>query len=217
MSNLEMPAADYYGLNRPGSDLFDESLIALDLKFGVRKWHYQTVHHGLWDYDPPCAPVLFDMDRNGQKIKVLAQPTKTAFLFVLNRVTGTPIWPIEERAVPQSDVPGEKTSPTQPFPTRPAPFDRQGVSTDDLIDFTPELRASASEIVKNYKLGRLFTPPALARPDGPLGTLMLPMDVGGANWPGRLLRSGNEPALHPFPHPRVYAAEHPCGPRHTRA
>lgn len=181
---LEMPAADYYGVNRPGSDLFDESLVALDLKTGVRKWHFQTVHHGLWDYDLPCAPMLFDMDRNGQKIKVLAQPTKTAFLFVLNRVTGAPIWPIEERPVPQSDVPGEKTSPTQPFPTRPAPFDRQGVSTDDLIDFTPELRASALEIVKKYRLGPIFTPPALARPDGPLGTLMLPMDVGGANWPG---------------------------------
>ena len=181
---LEMPAADYYGVNRPGSDLFDESLVALDLKTGVRKWHFQTVHHGLWDYDLPCAPMLFDMDRNGQKIKVLAQPTKTAFLFVLNRATGAPIWPIEERPVPQSDVPGEKTSPTQPFPTRPAPFDRQGVSTDDLIDFTPELRASALEMVKKYKLGPLFTPPALARPDGPLGTLMLPMDVGGANWPG---------------------------------
>lgn len=181
---LEMPAADYYGVNRPGSDLFDESLVALDLKTGVRKWHYQTVHHGLWDYDLPCAPMLFDMDRNGQKIKVLAQPTKTAFLFVLNRVTGAPIWPIEERAVPQSDVPGEKTSPTQPFPTRPAPFDRQGVSTDDLIDFTPELRAAALDVVKKYSIGPLFTPPALARPDGPLGTLMLPMDVGGANWPG---------------------------------
>jgi len=181
---LEMPAADYYGVNRPGSDLFDESLMALDLKTGVRKWHYQTVHHGLWDYDLPCAPMLFEMNRNGQKIKVLAQPTKTAFLFVLNRVTGAPIWPIEERPVPQSDVPGEKTSATQPFPTRPAAFDRQGVSTDDLIDFTPELRASALETVKNYRLGPLFTPPALARPDGPLGTLMLPMDVGGANWPG---------------------------------
>jgi quinoprotein glucose dehydrogenase len=128
--------------------------------------------------------MLFEMNRNGQKIKVLAQPTKTAFLFVLNRVTGAPIWPIEERPVPQSDVPGEKTSATQPFPTRPAAFDRQGVSTDDLIDFTPELRASALETVKNYRLGPLFTPPALARPDGPLGTLMLPMDVGGANWPG---------------------------------
>ena len=181
---LEMPGNDYYGVNRPGSHLFSESLVALDLKTGLRKWHYQTIHHGLWDADLPCAPILFDMVQNGRKIKALAQPTKTAFLFVLNRQTGEPIWPIEERPVPQSDVAGEKTSPTQPFPTKPAPFDRQGVSVDDLIDFTPELRAQATELVKKYRIGPLFTPPTLAKPDGPLGTLMLPMDVGGANWPG---------------------------------
>ncbi len=181
---LEMPAADYYGVNRPGDGLFDESLVALDLKTGERRWHYQTVHHGLWDWDLPCAPMLYDMVQNGRTVKVLAQPTKSAFLFVLNRETGVPIWPIEERPVPQSDVPGEKTSPTQPFPTKPAPFDRQGVSIDDLIDFTPELRAEALEVVKKYKIGPIFTPPALERPGGPVGTLMLPMDVGGANWPG---------------------------------
>ena len=180
----EMPGNDYYGVNRPGSHLFSESLVALDLKTGRRKWHYQTIHHGLWDTDLPCAPMLFDMVQNGRKIRALAQPTKTAFLFVLNRETGAPIWPIEERAVPQSDVPGEKTSPSQPFPTKPAPFDRQGVSIDDLIDFTPQLRAEAVELVKKYKIGPLFTPPALARTDGPQGTLMLPSDVGGANWPG---------------------------------
>jgi quinoprotein glucose dehydrogenase len=179
-----MPGNDYYGVNRPGSHLFSESLLALDLKTGKRKWHYQTTHHGLWDTDLPCAPILYDMVQNGRKIKVLAQPTKMAFLFVLNRETGAPIWPIEERPVPQSDVPGEKTSPTQPFPTRPAPFDRQGVAIDDLIDFTPQLRAEAVELVKKYKIGPLYTPPALARPDGPLATLMLPSDVGGANWPG---------------------------------
>ena len=128
---LEMPAADYYGIHRPGNNLFSETLVALDLKTGERKWHYQTVHHGLWDWDLPCAPILYDMERNGQTIKVLAQPTKSAFLFVLNRETGEPIWPIEERRVPQSDVPYEKTSPTQPFPTKPEPFDRQGVSIDD--------------------------------------------------------------------------------------
>jgi quinoprotein glucose dehydrogenase len=180
----EMPGNDYYGVNRPGNHLFSESLVALDLKTGKRKWHYQTIHHGLWDTDLPCAPVLYDIVQNGRKIKLLAQPTKTAFLFVLNRETGEAIWPIEERPVPQSDVPGEKTSPTQPFPTRPAPFDRQGVSIDDLIDFTPQLRAEAVELVKKYKIGPLYTPPTLARTDGPQGTLMLPGDVGGANWPG---------------------------------
>jgi quinoprotein glucose dehydrogenase len=181
---LEMPANDYYGVNRPGANLFGDSLLALDLKTGKRKWHYQTIHHDLWDWDLPCAPILFDMARNGRTIKALAQPTKSAFLFVLNRETGEPIWPIEERPVPQSDVPGEKTSPTQPFPTKPAPFDRQGITIDDLIDFTPELRAAAIEVVKKYKIGPLYTPPALARPGGPTGVLMLPQDVGGSNWPG---------------------------------
>ena len=180
----EMPATDYYGVNRPGDGLFGESIVALDIKTGKRKWHYQTIHHGLWDWDLPCAPILYDAQIGGRTIKALALPTKSAFLFVLNRETGEPIWPIEERPVPQSDVPGEKTSPTQPFPTRPAPFDRQGVSIDDLIDFTPELRAQAIEQAKAYKLGPLFTPPGLSKPDGPIGTLMLPADVGGANWPG---------------------------------
>jgi len=180
----EMPATDYYGVNRPGNALFGESIVALDIKTGKRKWHYQTIHHGLWDWDLPCAPILYDAQIGGRTIKALAQPTKSAFLFVLNRETGEAVWPIEERPVPQSNVPGEKTSPTQPFPTRPAPFDRQGVSIDDLIDFTPELRAQAIEQSKAYKLGPIFTPPGLSTPDGPVATLMLPADVGGANWPG---------------------------------
>jgi len=180
----EMAATDYYGVNRPGSGLFAESIVALDLKTGTRKWHFQTVHHGLWDWDLPCAPMLYDVQIGGRTIKALAQPTKSAFLFVLNRETGEAIWPIEERPVPQSNVPGEKTSPTQPFPTRPPAFDRQGISTDDLIDFTPELRAQAIEQAKAYRLGPLYTPPGLATPDGPIGTLMLPSEVGGANWPG---------------------------------
>jgi quinoprotein glucose dehydrogenase len=180
----EMPASDYYGVNRPGAGLFGESIVALDIKTGKRKWHYQTVHHGLWDWDLPCAPILYDAQIGGRTIKALAQPTKSAFLFVLNRETGEPVWPIEERAVPQSDVPGEKTSPTQPFPTRPLPFDRQGVTTDDLIDFTPALRAQALEQASAYKLGPIFTPPGLATPGGPMGTLMLPSEVGGTNWPG---------------------------------
>jgi glucose dehydrogenase len=181
---VEMPTGDFYGGNRPGNTLFDESLVALDVRTGRRVWHYQTTHHGIWDYDLPCAPILFDMTVGGRPVKALAQPTKQAFLFVLNRETGEPIWPVQERPVPQSSVPGERTSPTQPFPTKPVPFDRQGVSEDDLIDFTPALRAEALEVIKRYKIGPLFTPPVLSDADGPIATLQLPADTGGANWPG---------------------------------
>jgi quinoprotein glucose dehydrogenase len=181
---VEMPTGDYYGGNRPGNTLFADSIVALDVKTGRRKWHYQTVHHDVWDYDLSCAPILFDMKANGRTIRAIAQPTKQAFLFVLNRETGEPIWPIEERPVPQSTVPGERTSPTQPFPTKPAPFDMQGISEDDLIDLTPELKAEALEVVKRYRMGPLFTPPVLSSLDGPLATLQVPADVGGANWPG---------------------------------
>ncbi len=181
---LEMATGDYYGGNRPGNTLFADSLLALDVKTGKRRWHYQTVHHGLWDYDLSCAPILFDMQMNGRTIKAIAQPTKQAFLFVFNRETGEPIWPIEERPVPQSDAPKERTSPTQPFPTWPKPFDMQGITVDDLIDFTPGLKAQALEVIKRYKIGPLFTPPVVSVADGPLATLQMPGDVGGANWPG---------------------------------
>jgi len=181
---VEMPTGDYYGGNRPGSTLFADSLVAVDVKTGRRKWHYQTVHHDLWDYDLSCAPILFDMQRNGRTIKAIAHPTKQAFLFVFNRETGEPIWPIEERPVPQSDAPGERSSPTQPFPTRPLPFDMQGITDGDLIDLTPELKAQALEVVKRYRMGPLFTPPVLSSLEGPLATLQVPSDVGGANWPG---------------------------------
>jgi quinoprotein glucose dehydrogenase len=180
----EMATGDYYGGHRPGNTLFADSIVALDVKTGRRTWHYQTAHHDVWDWDIPCAPMLFDLRINGRTVKALAQPTKSAFLFVLNRETGDPIWPIEERPVPQSDVPKEKSSPTQPVPTRPAPFDRQGVSENDLIDLTPELKAEALEVVKRYKMGPIFTPPVVSSLDGPLATLQLPADVGGANWPG---------------------------------
>jgi quinoprotein glucose dehydrogenase len=180
----EMPTGDYYGGHRPGDNLFADSIIALDYRTGERKWHYQTVRHDLWDWDLSCAPLLFDMTVDGRTVKALAQPTKHAFLFVLNRETGEPIWPIEDRPVPQSDVPGERTSPTQPFPTWPLPFDLHGITEDDLIDFTPALRAEALEAVQRYRMGPIFTPPVVSSVDGPIATIQVPSEVGGANWPG---------------------------------
>jgi len=181
---VELPTGDYYGGHRPGNGLFGESLVAVDLKTGQRKWHYQFVHHGLWDMDIPCAPILTDITVNGRSVKAVAQPTKQAFLYVFDRVTGQPIWPMEERPVPQSDIPGEKTSATQPFPTKPPAYDRQGTSVDDLIDFTPELHAEALNIVAKYKMGPIFTPPVVSKIDGPLGALVAPGNLGGSNWPG---------------------------------
>ena len=184
---VELPTGDYYGGHRPGNTLYSESLVALDLKTGVRKWHYQLVHHGIWDFDIPCAPILADITVNGKLIKAVIQPTKQAWLYVFDRQTGQPVWPIEERPVEKGDVPGEWYAPTQPFVTKPPAFDRQGVSVDDLIDFTPELRAEAVELIKRYKIGPLFTPPVVSKWDGPLGTLMLPSNTGGTNWPGGAL------------------------------
>ncbi len=181
---VEMPTGDYYGGHRPGSTLYSESLVAVELKTGKRRWHYQLVHHGIWDFDIPSPPILMDLVVDGKPIKAVAQPTKQAWLYVFDRATGQPVWPIEERAVEQSTVPGEKTSPTQPFVTKPPAYDRQGFSLDDLIDFTPALKAEATKIVSRYKIGPLFTPPVVSRWDGPLGTIMLPSTGGGANWPG---------------------------------
>jgi len=177
---------DHYGGHRPGNHLFANSLVALDCKTGERVWHFQLVHHDLWDYDPPAAPNLIDITVDGRAIKAVAQVTKHAFTFVFDRETGEPVWPIEERPVASSDVPGEWTSATQPFPTRPPPYDRQGVSIDDLIDFTPELRAEAIEILASYRSGPMFTPPSLIEPepDGTQGTIELPGYTGGANWSG---------------------------------
>jgi quinoprotein glucose dehydrogenase len=181
---VELPTGDYYGGHHPGTNLFAESIVALDLKTGQRKWHYQLVHHGIWDMDIPCAPILMDLVVDGRPIKAVGQPTKQGWIYTFDRLTGKPVWPIEERPVEKGTVPGEWYSPTQPFVTKPPPFDVQGVKIDDLIDFTPELRAEAVKLASRYKLGPIFTPPVVSNFDGPLATLMLPNATGGANWQG---------------------------------
>lgn len=172
------PTDDFYGGHRPGANLFAETIMAIDAKTGKRAWHFQGVHHGVWDYDFPAAPILVDIDVNGKPIKALAQISKQGFTYVLDRRTGAPVWPIEERAVPQSAVPGERTSPTQPFPTRPPAYERQGVTENDLIDFTAELKAAALDVFKQFETGPLFTPPSEK------GTIVNPGWAGGANWAG---------------------------------
>jgi quinoprotein glucose dehydrogenase len=179
---VELPTGDYFGAHRPGNGLFGETLVAVDLKTGQRKWHYQLVHHGIWDMDIPCAPILTDIVVNGRTVKAVAQPTKQAFLYVFNRETGQPIWPIEEKPVEKGEVPGEWYSPTQPFPTKPPAYERTGVSVDDLIDFTPELRAEAVQLASKYKMGPMFTPPVVSKIDGPLATLSRAQ--AGTNWAG---------------------------------
>jgi len=181
---VELPTGDYFGGHRPGNGLFGESIVAVDLKTGQRKWHYQLVHHGIWDMDIPCAPILVDITVNGRAVKAVAQPTKQAFLYVLDRVTGQPIWPIEEKPVEKGAVPGEWYSPTQPFPTKPPAYDLQGFQLKDLIDFTPALRAEAEKVASLYKLGPVFTPPVVSKTDGPLATLALATSGGGTNWAG---------------------------------
>jgi quinoprotein glucose dehydrogenase len=153
----------------------------VDLKTGQRKWHFQLVHHALWNMDVAAPPVLADITVNGKNIKAVAVSSKQAFLYVVDRVTGEPVWPIFEKPVEKGDVPGEWYSPTQPFPTKPPAFDYQGVTSDDLIDFTPKLHAEAEEIASHYKLGPVFTPPVLSKPDGPIGAFR---SSGGMNWPG---------------------------------
>ena len=191
---VELPTHDYYGGDRPGNNLFSESVVAVELQTGRRRWHYQLVHHGVWDMDIPCAPILMDITVNGRAIKAIAQPTKQAFLYVLNRETGEPVWPIEERPVPKGDTPGEWYSPTQPHPTRPPAYDGQGLSIDDLIDFTPELRAEAIKIVAPYRLGPMFTPPAVSRKEGPIATLTMGAQAAATNWPG----GSYDPETHTF-------------------
>ena len=181
---VELPTGDYYGGHRPGANLFGESLVALDLKTGQRKWHFQLVHHGIWDMDIPCAPILMDLTVDGRAIKAVGQPTKQGWIYVFDRITGKPVWPIEERPVEKGTVPGEWYSPTQPFVTKPPAYERQGAAIDDLIDFTPALREEAVKLVARYKIGPIFTPPVVSKWEGPLATLMLPNATGGANWQG---------------------------------
>jgi len=181
---VEAPTNDLYGGHRPGDNLYSSSLVALDIRTGRLAWHYQLIHHDIWDYDMPSAPILADVDVAGRgRTRVVVALTKQGWAFVFDRATGEPIWPIEERTVPPSDVPGERPSLTQPFPTKPAPFDLQGVSAEDVIDFTPELRAEALEILERYRMGPLYTPPSVLTENN-LGTLMVPGALGAAAWEG---------------------------------
>ena len=175
---VSTPSNDFYGGNRPGNGLFGETLVCLDANTGQRKWHFQIVHHGLWDYDLATPPVLATITVDGKKIDAVVQLTKEGFAFVFDRVTGKPVWPIEEHPVPESDIPGEHASPTQPFPTKPPAYSPQGVTLDDAFDLTPQLKAEAQAEMQKYRLGPLFTPPSLK------GTLMRPGIIGGANWGG---------------------------------
>jgi quinoprotein glucose dehydrogenase len=181
---VESPTGDFYGGHRPGNGLFGETLVCVDLKTGQRKWHFQLVHHPLWDMDISSAPILVDIVVDGKPIKAVAQPSKQGFLYVFDRVTGKPVWPMEERKVEVGSVPGEWYSPTQPFPSKPPAYSRNGVAEDELIDFTPELRERAKAIVAKYHLGPVFTPPIVSQENGPLGTLTLGTASGGTNWPG---------------------------------
>ena len=181
---LNTVAPDYWGGQRLGDNLFSETLLCLDIETGQRMWHFQAAHHGLWDYDLPAAPNLLDITVDGREIKAVAQVTKQGFVFTFDRVTGEPVWPIEERPVPASDIPGERASPTQPFPMKPAPFEYQGVTIDDLVDFTPEIRRMAEEVVSHFRIGPLYTPPSLFVEGGNQGTLARPNASGAATWAG---------------------------------
>jgi glucose dehydrogenase len=180
---VESATGDRYGGDRPGDNLYTNSLVAVDIKTGERRWHYQIIHHDIWDWDNPSAPILADLP-DGRKI--VMQVTKQSYVYTFDRVTGEPIWPIEEQPVPAGDVPGEWYSPTQPIPSKPAGFDRQGISEADLVDFTPAILAAAKEAVIPYRLGtNVYSPPSLSKAaDGTVGTLSLPSATGGANWEG---------------------------------
>jgi quinoprotein glucose dehydrogenase len=181
---IESPTSDFYGGHRPGDGLYGNSLAAVDLKTGKLKWYFQLIHHEIWDYDIASIPMLIDINVGGKAIKAVAEPTKQGILYVFDRTTGKPVWPMPEKPVPKGDVPGEWYAPTQPIPSKPAAYARTGVTADELIDFTPAMHQQALELVKNYKLGPIYTPPVLSKSPGPLGTLMLGPADGGTNWPG---------------------------------
>jgi quinoprotein glucose dehydrogenase len=204
---VESPTSDFYGGHRPGNNLFGESLVCVDLKTGQRKWHYQMVHHPIWDYDLSSAPILADINKDGKTIKAVAVPSKEAFLYVFDRVTGEPVWPIEERPVPKGDVPGEWYSPTQPFPTKPPAYARQAVTVDDLIDFTPELHAQALKAIEPFKNGPIFNPPVVSKIGGPVAGLTIGTTNGGTNWPG----GGYDPETHTVYLPASNASIVPIG------
>ena len=189
---VEDPTSDLYGGHRPGNNLYGDSLVAVDVKTGQRKWHFQITHHPIWDYDLSAAPLLADITVDGRAIKAVALPTKQGYLYVFDRITGQPVWPIPERPVPQSTVPGEKTSPTQPIPTKPPAYSRTGVLESDFIDFTPELKQQAIEVGKHYQLGPMYLPPAVSKAAGPIAALTHGTLSGGVNWPG----SSYDPELH---------------------
>jgi quinoprotein glucose dehydrogenase len=180
---VEAATSEYYGGHRPGNNLFSSSLVCVDIRTGKRVWYYQLVHHDIWDYDIVAPPILVDITVDGRRVKAVVQVTKQAYAYVFDRVTGQPVWPIEERPVPQTDVPAEWTAATQPIPTKPPAFERVGITADDLIDFTPALRQLAIQALKPYRIGPLYVTPSLAdAPDGTKGTIMLPGNRGGANW-----------------------------------
>jgi quinoprotein glucose dehydrogenase len=189
---IEDPTSDYYGGERPGNNLYSDSLVAVDLNTGKMKWYYQIVHHPIWDYDLSSPPLLADINVDGKAIKAVALPTKESFMYVFDRVTGKPVWPIEEKPVPQGDVPGEWYSPTQPFPTKPPAYARQNITPDELMNFTPDLHAKALQLAEKYKMGPMFNPAVVSKVGGPYGELGMSTGGGGTNWPG----GGYDPELH---------------------